>query len=89
MGRAACILVAAALVLARPCAAEETSQGAVHFDRGVELFHNGDYEGALVEFRAAYESEPHFRVRYNIGISLYELHRYIEAKEEQESYLLE
>ncbi len=88
MGRAAYILIAA-LVLARPCGAQETSEGAVHFDRGVELFHKGDFEGALVEFRAAYEIEPHYRVRYNIGISLYELHRYLEAKEQLEAYLLE
>ena len=85
---AACFAIVA-LVVARPCAAEEPSEGAVHFDRGVELFHKGDFEGALVEFRAAYEIEPHYRVRYNIGISLYELHRYLEAREELEAYLLE
>jgi hypothetical protein len=59
------------------------------FEKGVALFKNADYEGALVEFKSAYESKPHFAVRYNISICLYKLHRYAEAQEEMEAYLEE
>jgi hypothetical protein len=61
----------------------------VHFEKGVELFKNDDYEAALVEFKAAYRAKPHYAVRYNIGICLYKLHRYGEANVELGAYLAE
>ena len=60
-----------------------------HFEKGVELFNNGDYEAALVEFEAAYEAHPHYAVRYNLGITLYKLHRYGAAVGQIEKYLVE
>ncbi len=66
-----------------------TEEAKERFDNGVILFKAGNYEGALVEFEAAYEAQPHFAVRYNIGITLYKLHRYLEAYVELEAYLLE
>lgn len=88
MGRgiAATTLLSWAL-MALPCHAQKTAKD--HFDRGVELSKKGDHEGALVEFRAAYEAEPHYKVKYNIGVSLYKLNRYLESKEELETYLSE
>lgn len=89
MGRGLIALAIAILAFAPLSMAETPTDAEVHFDRGVELSKKGDHEGALVEFRAAYEAEPHFKVRYNIGVSLYRLNRYLEAKEELEAYLLE
>ena len=37
------------------------------FERGVKLFKEHDYMGALAEFLAAYEAKPHFSVLYNIA----------------------
>jgi tetratricopeptide (TPR) repeat protein len=56
-------------------AGDAMEKAKVHFEKGVELFKNDDYEAALVEFKAAYRAKPHYAVRYNIGICLYELHR--------------
>jgi hypothetical protein len=57
------------------------------FEKGVGLFKDGDFEAALVEFRAAYEAMPHYGVRYNLGVTLQNLHRYAEAMEEFVAFL--
>lgn len=59
------------------------------FEKGVGLFKDGDFEAALVEFRAAYEAVPHYSVRYNLGVTLQNLHRYSEAMEEFVAFLEE
>lgn len=38
------------------------------FDRGVRLYEQGDFRGALVEFQRAYDLTGHHLVRYNIGL---------------------
>jgi len=37
------------------------------FEKGVELYNQQDYQGALAEFLAAYEAKPHHSVLYNIA----------------------
>jgi hypothetical protein len=59
------------------------------FEKGVVLFKDGNYSAALVEFRAAYAAMPHYSVRYNLGVTLQNLHRYAEAKEEFLAFLAE
>jgi hypothetical protein len=59
------------------------------FEKGVSLFKEGDFEAALVEFKAAYKAKPHYAVLYNVGICLYKLHRYSEASKELRAYLTE
>jgi len=79
MRRSVPALLAGILILLQAPAigAEDTKQKAKeHFDKGVDLFKNTDYSGALVEFKAAYKTKPHYAVRYNIGITLYKLKRY-------------
>ena len=70
-------------------AGDPKAEAKERFDKGVALFKDGDFDAALVEFRAAYNAQPHYAVRYNIGICLHKLHRYKEAFEELEAYLLE
>ncbi len=67
----------------------DVAEAKIHFEKGVALFNEADYEGALVEFKAAYKAQPHYKVEYNIGTSLFKLHRYVEAKKELEAYLSE
>jgi hypothetical protein len=38
-----------------------------HYERGLALVQQRDYQGALREFTVAYEVSPHFAVLYNIG----------------------
>lgn len=82
-------LILAALISLPGTASADKQEAMGRFDKGVELSKLGDYEGALTEFRAAYEAEPHFRVRYNIGICLYKMGRYVEALTELTAYLSE
>ncbi len=76
------------LVASFPARADDEEAG-TRFDKGVELTKLGDYDGALVEFRAAYDAAPDYRVSYNIGICLYRLGRYVEALTELSAYLAE
>jgi len=59
-----------------------TEPAAEHFRHGVALYKDGDYAGALVEFRRAQDISPNYRVLYDIGQSLYQLQRYAEALED-------
>jgi hypothetical protein len=71
---------------ARPSPAAVKS-AAVHFRRGVSLYKDGDFGGALVEFRRAYETAPNYHVLYNLGQSQYQLQKYAEALISFEGYL--
>ena len=93
--RAAVVTLAVAMLLgsARPVlalgndASASTEVAASHFRHGVALYKDGDYEGALVEFRRAQEVSPNYRVLYDIGQSLYQLQRYADALKAFEDYL--
>lgn len=50
-----------------------------HFARGDTLYNQGDYEGAIAEFVAAYCDVPHYNVLYNIAQSFERLVRYEQA----------
>lgn len=85
----AILIALAALTWAADVTAQDKAQAHERFDKGVNLFKEEDFEGALVEFMSAYQAAPHFAVHYNIGICLYKLHRYPEAQEEIQLYLEE
>ena len=59
------------------------------FDRGVELYKEGNYTAALSEFRAAHALSPSYRVLYNIGQVSYQLQDYVTALQSFEAYLAE
>lgn len=65
-------------------AKEEASR---RFQRGRELFNEGDYRTALVEFRRAYELAPNYIVLYNIGNVQFQLSDYAGALDSFEKYL--
>jgi len=67
--------------------AEARQQAGTHFGRGVELFEEGAFRAALVEFQRAYELAPDFRLLYNIGHAEMELHDYLRATQSYERYL--
>lgn len=49
------------------------------FDRGLRLFEEGDYAGALAEFKRAHELVPNQLVLFNIGLTYAALGRPVEA----------
>jgi hypothetical protein len=68
---------------------EATREAGKHFQRGVTLYSETDYRGALVEFRRAYELSPNGAVLYNIGETEYQLRDYASALTTFERYLRE
>jgi hypothetical protein len=65
-------------------AAEEAS---TRFKRGLQLFDEGDYTLALVEFERAYQLAPNYRALYNIALVDIQLGRYADAARTLEVYL--
>lgn len=60
-----------------------------HFQRGVELYNDGDFRGALVEFKRAYGVWPRANVLYDIGQTEFQLLDYAGALKTMERYLAE
>jgi PEGA domain-containing protein len=60
-----------------------------HFQQGVALYNEGNFNSALVEFQAAYKSYPTPGVLYNIGLTQKSLFRYGEAIESLNKYMAE
>ncbi len=65
----------------------DVREAEAHFHRGVELYKESDYGGALVEFKRAYEIAPNYRVLYNLGQTYFQLQRWAEALEALQDYL--
>jgi hypothetical protein len=89
--RAMALLVTTTLLGAAPPSAvlaqsSDSSEAARHearerFDRGLELFNDGDNPGALAEFKRAFELIPNSVVLYNIGLVYAAMGRPVEAVE--------
>jgi tetratricopeptide (TPR) repeat protein len=71
--------------------AQESSEveARAHFDRGLVLFGQNNFAGALVEFQRAYELSHRASVLFNLGATYQALHRYPEAARSLEAYLQE
>lgn len=67
--------------------AERKQKASEHFDRGVELYSEGNLDAALVAFERAYELAPTYHVLYNLGQIQAERHEYVAALELFEKYL--
>src|ERR1700744_403773 len=82
----------AATLVAAPAAAEAADNArdaSKHFQRGVDLYNDGDFRGALVEFKKAYATWPRANVLYDIGQTEYQLLDYASALKTMERYLAE
>jgi hypothetical protein len=90
------LAVAVALALVAPAAPafaqstptrEQQQEAATRFKKGLELFKDGDYQAALIEFRRAHELAPNFNVLYNIGQVYFQLQDYANALGALSKYL--
>jgi tetratricopeptide (TPR) repeat protein len=59
------------------------------FDRGLDLYSEGEYPLALIEFTRAYELVPNYRVLYNIAQVGIQLGQYANARRALEQYAAE
>ncbi len=86
-------LLVAALVLPETLEAQpsgqDTKKAGEHFDRGVTLYGEADHQGALIEFRRAYEIAPNYKILYNLGQAAFELKDYASAQSAFDRYLAE
>lgn len=84
-------VVLALSLAATPARASDNAsrEAAKHFQRGVDLYNDGDFRGALVEFRKAYQVWPRANVLYDIGQTEYQLLDYASALKTLERYLAE
>ncbi len=100
MKKRAIALAAAALfslppraVLAQPApvaaapAAGPLAEADARFRRGVELYKEGDFAAALIEFRRAYDVDPRYQALYNIGETYFQLQDYANALRTLEKYM--
>ncbi len=90
----AALYVFAAMALLAPPANALDNDGVVreagrHFQRGVGLYREADYRGALVEFQRACELVPAPATLYNIGETQFQLREYAGALTAFERYLAE
>lgn len=60
-----------------------------HFSRGVKMYQEDDFRGALIEFKRAYELSPNWAVLYNVGQAEYQLRDYAAALRTLEGYVRE
>ena len=66
---------------------EVLAEAKQRFDRGYELYEEGDYPLALIEFNRAYELVSNYRVLYNIGQVCIQLGKYADARRALEEYV--
>lgn len=67
--------------------ADVVTEAKQRFDRGLELYAEGEYPLALIEFTRAYQLVPNYRVLYNIGQVGIQLGQYANARRALEEYL--
>lgn len=58
-----------------------------HFKMGVNFYKNMNYTAALIEFKHAHKTSPHFKVLFNLGQVSLDLHDYVAAVDYLESYI--
>ncbi len=73
------VLAALALFFFAPPLWAGDREGEEHFARGVELYQEGNYKAAVVEFRRSYEASRRFGVLYNVGQAQYQTVDYVGA----------
>jgi hypothetical protein len=73
------LLVSQAAAQGAPAAADDTKKtedARARFQRGVELYKDGDYRASIIEFRRAYDLVPNWRIQYNLAQACAELQDY-------------
>jgi len=84
---------ACASVLAWPAdasaqsAQQRSEEAKARYLKGVDLFEEGDYQSALIEFKRSYELVPNFNVLFNIGQVYFQLADYANALRTFQQYV--
>jgi hypothetical protein len=81
------LLVVPTTAAAQPASAVD--EASTRYKKGIELYGEGDYRAALIEFKRAYELAPNYAVLYNMGQVYFQLQDYVGALSALEQYLAE
>lgn len=68
---------------------DDNAKAGARFQQGVDLYREGSFEGALAEFRKAYQLSPSYRVLYNIAQTQFALHDFVGAYKSLIQYMAE
>ena len=68
---------------------EALDEARTRYERGTQLYGEGDYKLAIIEFNRAYELAPNYKVLFNIGQVNLQLGNYAAARRAFEQYLKE
>ena len=74
---------------AAPAADPGLEEARGRYKRGVDMFNDGDYKLALIEFERSYELSPNWRILFNIGQVHFQLNNYGKSLKALERYLKE
>lgn len=87
---------AAAAPAAKPAApaaktesTDPVERARVHYERGIQLFNEENYDAALFEFERAYELAPSYKILYNMGRIQRQQNNYAAAMRSYSRYLRE
>jgi hypothetical protein len=69
--------------------AESLEKARAHYERGLQLFNEENYDIALFEFARAYEYAPSYKILYNMARIHRQQNRYAEALNNYKAYLRE
>jgi len=70
-------------------ASDPVERARVHYERGLQLFNEENYDAALFEFERAYELAPSYKILYNMGRIQRQQHNYAAAMRSYARYLQE
>ena len=84
-----CLFVIPTIASAQPAepAGGSTEEAGARYKRGLEMYREENYRGALLEFKRAYELTHEYKVLYNVGQVCYQLQDYVCAVTSFEQYL--
>ena len=68
---------------------DNVDRARVHYERGIQLFNEDNYDAALFEFERAYELAPSFKILYNMGRIQRQQNNYAAAVRSYSRYLKE
>lgn len=74
---------------AKADASDPVERARVHYERGLQLFNEENYDAALFEFDRAYELAPSYKILYNMGRIQRQQHNYAAALRSYARYLRE
>jgi tetratricopeptide (TPR) repeat protein len=80
---------AGAAVAPAPPSEATVKEAREHYEAGLALYSDGEFQRAAIEFDRAYELVPNYRALYNIGQVRIQLHNYARATKALQAYLKE